>query len=144
MSHLILLWSLLFNTETMNLSISINRNADEVYTFISNPENLPKWAAGLCTSIQRTETENVWQINGGEARVRFVEKNKFRVADHYVRAKPGEKEVYIPIRVLEHDATSEVVFTLFRLPHMSDEEFKRDMEAVQKDLETIKEIMEDK
>lgn len=142
MSHLILLWSLLFNTQTMNLSISINSNADEVYAFIANPENLPKWAAGLCKTIQKTGTENVWQINGGEARVRFVEKNKFRVADHYVRATPGAKEVYIPIRVLEHDATSEVVFTLFRLPEMTDEEFKRDMAAVQKDLQTIKEIIE--
>ncbi|MRG47214.1 SRPBCC family protein [Chitinophaga sp. SYP-B3965] len=126
----------------MNLSISINRNADEVYTFISNAENLPQWAAGLCTSIQKTETENVWRINGGEARVRFVEKNKFRVADHYVRAKPGAKEVYIPIRVLDHDGTSEVVFTLFRLPEMTDDEFKRDMGAVQKDLQTIKEVIE--
>src|SRR5688500_3149368 len=103
MNHLILLWSLLFNTQTMNLSISINRNADEVYAFVSNPENLPKWAAGLCKSIQRTDTANVWQINNSEARVRFEEKNKFRIADHYVRERPGAKEVYIPIRVLDHD-----------------------------------------
>lgn len=129
---------------TMNLSISINRSADDVYAYMSNPENLPQWAAGLCTSVQKTGTENVWQINNGEARVRFVEKNKFRIVDHYVRAKPGEKEVYIPIRVIEHDDACEVVFTLFRLPGMTDEEFKRDMGNVQKDLETIKAIMERK
>jgi len=129
---------------TMNLSVSVNRNADEVYAYISNPENLPQWAAGLCTSIQKTETENIWQINKGEARVRFVEKNKFGVADHYVRPKPGEKEVYIPIRVIAHDDASEIVFTLFRLPGMTDEEFKRDMGNVQKDLETIKAILERK
>lgn len=128
----------------ITLSISINSPADEVYKYISDPENLPQWAAGLCTSIQPTETENVWQINNGEARVRFVEKNKFGIADHYVRAKPGEKEVYIPIRVIAHDDASEVIFTLFRLPGMTDEEFKRDMGAVQKDLETIKAIMERK
>ena len=128
----------------LTLSISINRNANDVYTYISNPENLPQWAAGLCTSVQKTETADVWQINNGEARVRFVEKNTFGVADHYVRANPGEKEVYIPIRVIEHDDACEIVFTLFRLPGMTDEEFKRDMGNVQKDLDTIKAIMERK
>ncbi|SIO54379.1 hypothetical protein [Chitinophaga niabensis] len=128
----------------LNLSISINRSADDVYAYMANAENLPQWAAGLCTSIQRTNTANVWQINNGEARVRFVEKNKFRIVDHYVRAKPGEKEVYIPIRVIEHDDACEIVFTLFRLPGMTDEEFKKDMGNVQKDLDTIKAIMERK
>lgn len=122
----------------MNLSISINRHADDVYAYISNPEKLPEWAAGLGNGVQRTNEENVWLVNTpkGQASVRFTEKNKFRIADHYVN------EVYIPIRVLEHNGGSEIVFTLFRLPNMTDEEFKMDMAAVQKDLETVKKIME--
>jgi len=35
-----------------HISVSINRSADHVYEFASNPENLPKWAAGLSGSIQ--------------------------------------------------------------------------------------------
>jgi uncharacterized membrane protein len=30
-----------------HISVSINRPAGQVYEFASNPENLPKWAAGL-------------------------------------------------------------------------------------------------
>ena len=122
----------------MNLSISINRNADDVYAYISNAENLPEWAAGLGDKVEKTNEENIWLVNTpkGQAKLRFTEKNKFRVADHYVN------EVYIPIRVLEHNGSSEIVFTLFRLPDMTDDEFKRDQAAVQKDLETVKRIME--
>lgn len=146
MGNIILLWSFLLgslNTQTMNLSVSINRHANDVYAFIANPENLPQWAAGLATSVQKTATPNIWLVSRGgvQASVRFTEKNKFRVADHYV-TNGTNPEVYIPIRVLEHNAGSEVVFTLFRLPGMTDDEFKRDMGAVQKDLETIKKIME--
>lgn len=58
MNHFILLCSLLagsFNTKNvMNISIFINRNADEVYAFISNPENLPEWAAGLDDNVKKT------------------------------------------------------------------------------------------
>jgi hypothetical protein len=35
------------------ISISINRPAARVYEFASNPENLPKWAAGLSGSIKK-------------------------------------------------------------------------------------------
>jgi hypothetical protein len=33
---------------------SINRSAAHVYDFASNPENLPKWAAGLSVSIKES------------------------------------------------------------------------------------------
>jgi uncharacterized membrane protein len=38
--------------ESRHISVSINLPADEVYEFASNPENLPKWAAGLSGSIK--------------------------------------------------------------------------------------------
>jgi hypothetical protein len=36
--------------KSRHVSISINHAADEVYEFASNPENLPKWAAGISGS----------------------------------------------------------------------------------------------
>jgi uncharacterized membrane protein len=36
-----------------HINVPINRPADQVYEFISNPENLPKWAAGLSDSIRK-------------------------------------------------------------------------------------------
>jgi hypothetical protein len=38
--------------KSVHISVSINLPADQVYEFASNPENLPKWAAGLGGSIK--------------------------------------------------------------------------------------------
>jgi uncharacterized membrane protein len=40
-----------------HISVSINRSAAQVYEFAANPENLPKWAAGLSGSIRRVKEE---------------------------------------------------------------------------------------
>ena len=40
-----------------HISVSINRSAAQVYEFASNPENLPKWAAGLSGSIEKLDEE---------------------------------------------------------------------------------------
>jgi uncharacterized membrane protein len=38
-----------------HISVSINCPAVEVYEFAANPENLPKWAAGLSGSIRKVD-----------------------------------------------------------------------------------------
>jgi uncharacterized membrane protein len=140
-NHSIMTTSMTAQSKT--LSVSVNRPADEVYAFMSNTQNLSTWAAGLCRSIVKDLGNHTWLINtpNGEATVRFVEKNKFRIMDHYVK-QGHDPEVYIPIRILENEQGSEVVFTLFRLPGMTDERFEQDRQAVQKDLDTLKKLLE--
>jgi hypothetical protein len=46
------------------------------------------------------------------------------------------------MRVLADGAGSEVVFTLRRLPQLSDEEFERDAAAVSADLVALKRVVE--
>ena len=74
-------------------------------------------------------------------KVRFVEKNDFGVLDHYVNPAPGV-EVYVPMRVLSNGSGSEVIFTLFRLPDISDEKYAEDAGLVERDLRTLKSILE--
>lgn len=128
---------------SQTLTISIQRSAEETYAFLSDPANMPKWAAGLGSSFKPTDTPNIWQVEtpGGLARVRFTEKNNFGIADHYVNAG-NAPEVYIPIRVIANGKGSEVLFTLFRYPDMTDEVYAKDKAAVQQDLETLKRILE--
>lgn len=127
---------------SQTLSVTINRPADEVYAYMANIQHLADWAAGLCESVIRNTGANTWLIHTptGEASVRFVEQNKFRIVDHYVK-QGQDPEVYIPIRVLENEQGSEVIFTLFRLPGMK-ERFEKDRQAVQKDLDTLKKLIE--
>lgn len=43
--------------KSKTLSISINCAAGKVYEFVSNLENLPKWAKTFCLSIKRSGKE---------------------------------------------------------------------------------------
>lgn len=139
---------LIQNADTMTLpsqtlSITIQRNTQETYEYLSDPANMGEWAAGLGTGVTPTAEKDIWQVKtpNGMAKVRFIEKNNFGIVDHYVNDGQGP-EVYIPIRVLANGSGSTVIFTLFRLPHMTDEDYERDMAAVQKDLQTLKRVLE--
>lgn len=128
---------------TRTLNISVHRNLADTYRFISDPANLPQWAPGLCLSIEKTDRENTWlaQTVNGPATVRFAEPNKFGIIDHYVLTATG-MEVYVPLRVIANNTGSEVLFTVFKLPGMTDEQFREDAASVQKDLEALKKLLE--
>jgi len=74
-------------------------------------------------------------------KVRFADANDFGIVDHYVYPAPGV-EVYVPMRVLPNGSGSEVLFTLFRLPDMSDAKHAEDVRSVERDLRTLKKILE--
>ena len=73
--------------------------------------------------------------------LRFAEKNDFGVLDHYVTTAQGV-EIYVPMRVVPNGSGSEVMFTLFKTPDMSDKQFAEDAGMVERDLKTLKSVME--
>lgn len=123
------------------VSVSIGRPPIIVYEFVSNPENLPKWANGLGKSVRKEGTAWIVDTPQGPMNVRFAEKNKFGILDHYVTTASGF-EVYVPMRVLSNGAGSEVTFTLFRMPDVSDEKYAEDMSLVERDLMNLKALLE--
>jgi hypothetical protein len=127
--------------ETRNLSVSINRRPREVYDFASVPKNFSKWASGLGKSIRKVNDEWVAETPQGPMKVRFTERNDFGVLDHYVIPGPGA-EIYIPMRVIANGTGSELIFTLFRLPDMSNEKYAEDAEWVMRDLNALKQLLE--
>ena len=58
-----------------HLRVSIRRPAQQVYEFAADPENLPRWAAGLSGSIREDGDAWIAQSPMGNVRVRFTEKN---------------------------------------------------------------------
>jgi hypothetical protein len=127
--------------ESLHISVSINRLADEVYEFASKPANLPKWAAGLGGSVKNVAGEWIAESPMGRIKVEFTDKNKFGVLDHDVTLPSGEK-VYNPMRVFPNSDGSELIFTLYRRPEMSNEMFVEDAKAVTRDLENLKILLE--
>jgi hypothetical protein len=127
--------------EVKNITVSIRRPPREVYAFVVNGENIPRWASGLGNAIQRTG--DTWVAEGpiGKVKVRFVAPNELGVADHDVMLESGEV-VRNPIRILANADGSTVIFTLMRRPGVSEQDFKRDAKAVENDLAKLKTVLE--
>lgn len=128
--------------EVRHISTYIARPAGEVYEFAANPTNLPQWAAGLTGADIRQEGES-WLAEApfGKVRIRFAPGNPFGVMDHDVELESGQV-FHNPMRVVPHGEGSEFTFTLFRQPGMSDEQFEADRQAVERDLQQLKGILE--
>jgi hypothetical protein len=124
-----------------HISTHIDRPAQEVYGYASDPVNLPEWAPGLGSSVERVDGQWVVESPMGRAVVAFAPSNEFGVLDHDVTLASGQT-FHNPMRVLVDGGGSEIVFTLRRQPEMSDEDFERDAEAVLADLITLKRLLE--
>jgi hypothetical protein len=128
-------------SQSRHLGIAIDRTAAEVYAFVSDPVNLPRWAAGLGSSVELIEGQWIADSPMGRVAVAFVEPNDYGVVDHRVTL-PGGETFYNPMRVIADAGSCDVVFTLRRRPGMADEEFDRDADAVATDLATLKRLLE--
>jgi polyketide cyclase/dehydrase/lipid transport protein len=124
-----------------HVSVTIHRPPAFVYAFAAVPANLPSWAKGLSGSIEKVGEEWIADSPMGTVKIRFTQRNMLGVLDHDVVLPSGET-VHNPMRVVANGLGSEVVFTLFRRPGVSDEEFAADAVAVERDLETLKRVVE--
>ena len=84
-----------------------------------------------------------WEVitEQGTVGLRFTSHNEYGVLDHTVVLADGT-EVYVPMRVMPNGQGSEVMLGLFRQPEMNDAEFDRDAGLMQKDLLTLKGLLE--
>ena len=127
-------------SRTMNTSI--NSNPQIVYDFVSNLENLPRWAFNTFPSIRKVNGEWVVDTSQGQNKVMLAERNNFRILDHHVKLTSGV-EVYVPMRVVKNGDGSEVMLTVFQTPEMTDERYAEDIKTVEKDLNHLKTLIEE-
>lgn len=128
-------------TETRHLSERIGRSAGDVYAYAADPANLPRWAPGLGTAVERVDGEWFVETPAGRARIVFAPPNDYGVLDHEVTLPSGEV-FHNPMRVIPDGDGSEIVFTLRRLPGVSDEDFERDAGLVAADLARLRDILQ--
>jgi hypothetical protein len=134
------------NRPSRHVSIRIARPWREVYDFLAVPANFKRWASGLGELTQQADGTWHAQTPGGPMQVRFTPRNDFGIVDHYVlppaNSSSQGQPIYVPMRVLAAADGAEVVFTLFRLPDMTPEKFEADAAWVEKDLKTLKALLE--
>ena len=128
-------------SESRHVSELIDRPAAEVYEYASDPANLPNWAPGLGSSVENVDGQWFVETESGRVGVAFAERNKYGVLDHDVTLPSGEI-IYNPMRVVPNGDGCEVVFSVRRLPDMSDDDFARDAGLVQADLTRLKHVLE--
>jgi len=128
--------------DVLHISLYIDCPVAQVYDFASDPGNLPRWAAGLARSDIYKQGD-VWIAEApfGNVKIKFSPRNDFGVMDHDVELDSG-LVVHNPMRVLPNGEGSEFVFTLLRQPNMSDAQFEDDKRSVEKDLLTLKTLLE--
>jgi uncharacterized protein YndB with AHSA1/START domain len=127
--------------ESRHVSVNIDRPAEAVYAYASDPTHLPVWAPGLCTSIESVDGRWVAESGMGRIVIDVAPPNPFGVLDHDVTVSTGET-FHNPMRVLPNEDGAEVVFTVRRQAGVSDADFDRDAAAVLADLTALKQILE--
>jgi uncharacterized membrane protein len=75
-------------SESWHISDRIDRPADEVYAYASNPANLPRWAPGLGNSVEEVDGQWFVETPAGRVRFAFAPRNDLGVLDHY----PGTRQ----------------------------------------------------
>ena len=123
------------------LTMSIDRPPADVYAFVTDLENLPRWATSFVRSVHKTRDGWIAETTEGPMGFEYVPRNAFGVLDHVVRPAPGV-EVHVPMRVVPNGGGSEVIFTLIQFPGMPPDKFARDIDMVQRDLATLKRVLE--
>jgi len=128
--------------DSAHVATSIDRCADEVCAFVSDPRNLPAWAAGLAQSgVQLIDGGWIVESPLGRVKVAFVPPNAFGVADHDVTLPSGEVVVN-PLRIVPNADGCDVIFTVRRRDGKSAAEFAADIDTVTADLATLRRLME--
>jgi uncharacterized protein YndB with AHSA1/START domain len=123
------------------VSVWVDRDPRSVYRYVSDPRHLPAWAPGFAKSVHSEGDDWLVQTGVETLRIEFVPENDLGVLDHHVTGGHGLDAVN-PMRVIANGDGAEVLFTLFREPETTDEEFARDLSLVQSDLRTLKRVLE--
>ncbi|WP_380182269.1 polyketide cyclase [Kalamiella sp. sgz302252] len=126
---------------SQTISLTIPRNWVDLYETIWKPSWFPKWASGL-SKAELEQDGSYWKGVGpeGAIKIRFTDHNPYGVMDHYVDTGFG-KEIFVPMRVVGNEEGANVLITLFRQPFTSDEKFAQDVATVQRDLETLRDLL---
>jgi hypothetical protein len=127
------------NSKTVTLIL--NAPKSEVFTFISNIENLPKWATEFCKELKKVgDKYKVISCNpdAGELFFSIRSDRATGVVDMFAGPTAEQMSIF-PTRVVElSDKTSVYIFTMFQMPGMSDELFNAQYNSLTKEFGNIR------
>lgn len=114
---------------------------DAVYEFARKMDNLPQWASGVASGIERDGSDWYSQSPMGRVKVDMAPVNEFRVLDHDVTLPDGNI-VHNAFRVTPAGKGSVLTFVVLQMPGMSADDLSRDAAHVAADLLALKRLLE--
>lgn len=123
-------------------TVSIERPVAEVYAFLADLANWPTWAVVNIQSIEPTDDSDWWRMSTpqGPGKLRMRGNAELGVLDHDYLDDTASWRV--PARVVPNGDGAEFMITFFRPPAFTDEFFREQVALVDKELATLKEILE--
>ena len=121
-------------------SIVIHAKKDKVFSYLSNIENLPKWATEFAQALRSVDGKQKVLTPMGELFISLHVDESSGVIDTF--AGPAEDQMGIfPARVVElPGGYSAYLFTLFQTPGMSDDDFEGQYESLKREFDNLKKI----
>jgi uncharacterized protein YndB with AHSA1/START domain len=134
------LWRFDVRAETQ--SVTLEAAAERVFSFLADPANLPRWAIHFARTV-RPNSDGSWTVRGaeGEVAVRLETNRALGVVDWILSPAPGV-EALAASRVLPNGPGSELVFTQFQAPGMSDAAFERLVHDLSEELAELRRVID--
>ena len=121
---------------------TINRPRDEVYAFINEIENLPKWADGFAKEVKVVDGHHKVVTPDGEMLLNFESDPKLGVIDMWAGPTQEQMDVF-PVRVIARpDGSTVTTMTLFQTPDVDDSVFAMQVESLTRETGQLKRMLE--
>jgi hypothetical protein len=114
-----------------------------VFEFVADPQNLPKWAIGFAKAVRAEE--GAWIVttgSGAEIGVRHVTNAELGVVDGYMSPAAGVEMLGGAQRVIPNGDGAEYVFTMLQPRGMPDEVFESQVAELGRELVVLKAHLE--
>ncbi|ANP51516.1 hypothetical protein J2Z21_002649 [Streptomyces griseochromogenes] len=123
-------------------TVSIDRPYAQVYAFLADPANWPKWAVVNIRSIEPTDDPDRWRMSTplGPAELGLRPNAEFGILDHdYVDDTASWR---VPARVVPNGDGAEFMITFYRPSTLTEAVFKEQTDLVDTELAALKKVLE--
>lgn len=119
-------------------TLVVNAPKETVFTYLSDVNNLPKWATIFCKELKFVNGKNKIITPMGELFFEITSDRKTGVIDMFAGHTERQMDIF-PVRVLDMPGgASIIIFTMIQTPGINDEQFQIQYDSLLMEFEILK------